>query len=169
MATVTLKGNPVKLDGSLPAVGQAAPDFQFVKQDLSVGKLSDFNGKVRVVIAVISVDTPVCAREAKEFNAKLSQLKDTQGIVVSGDLPAAMKRYCAAEGVDNIVMASQYRDHNFSKTYGTHIAEGGLAGLSARAVFVIDKQGKLAYSELVPEIAQEPDYSKALEAVQKLV
>ncbi|MBI3395471.1 MAG: thiol peroxidase [Spirochaetia bacterium] len=168
MATVTLKGNPIKLDGKFPQAGEAAPDFRFVKQDLGEAKLSDFDGKVRVIIAVISVDTPICAKEGREFNQSLSQMKDTVGLVVSGDLPQAMKRYCAAEGVDNIVMASQYRDQNFSKAYGTHIAEGGLKDLSARAVLVVDKQGKVAYSELVPEIAQEPNYSAALEVVKKL-
>ncbi len=169
MSTVLLKGNPIRLEGKLPATGDKAPAFHFIKQDLSQGALSDYSGKVKVILAVPSLDTPVCARETREFNVKLSGMKDTVVLVLSGDLPFAMKRYCAAEGVENVVTGSQYRDMNFSKAYGTHVAEGALAGLSARAVFVVDKEDVVRYVELVGEIGQEPNYGSAVDAVKQLI
>ena len=169
MATTSLRGNPVNLDGNLPAVGDKAPDFNLVKQDMSATTLADYAGKVKVLVALPSLDTPVCAKEAKEFNTQVSGLNDTVAIVVSGDLPFAMKRYCAAEGVENVVTGSQYRDQNFSKAYGTHMIDGPLVDLSARAVFVVDKDDKIAYVELVPDIAKEPDYDTILGEVKKLL
>jgi thioredoxin-dependent peroxiredoxin len=169
MASVTLKGNPIRLEGSLPQAGQPAPDFKVIKNDLSEVSLKDFAGKVKVLVAVPSLDTPVCQKETREFNQKAAGIQDTVVVVVSGDLPFAMKRFCTTEGIDNVVTGSQFRDMNFSKNYGTHIAEGGLAGLSARAVFVVDKNDKIAYTELVPEIGQEPDYDRILSEVKKLV
>lgn len=167
MATVTLKGNTINLEGNLPKVGDLAPDFRLVKQDLSEVSLKDFEGKVKVLVAVPSLDTAVCAKEAREFNEKFASRTDAVVIVASGDLPFAMKRYCAAEGVENVVTGSQYRDMNFSRAYGTHIGEGGLQGLSARAVFVVGKDNKVTYTELVPDIGQEPNYSAVVEAVDK--
>lgn len=169
MASVTLKGNPIRLEGSLPQAGQPAPDFKVIKNDLSEVGLKDFAGKVKVLVAVPSLDTPVCQKETREFNQKAAGIQDTVVVVVSGDLPFAMKRFCTTEGIDNVITGSQFRDMNFSKNYGTHIAEGGLAGLSARAVFVVDKNDKIAYTELVPEIGQEPDYDRILSEVKKLV
>lgn len=168
MSTVTLKGNPVQLEGSFPAAGNKAPDFRLIKEDLSEVSLADFKGKVKVLVAVPSVDTGVCAKETHEFNSRAAEMGDVVILVISGDLPFAMKRFCAAEGIDKVVPASQYRDMNFSKSYGTHIAEGGLQGLSARAVFVVDQNDQIVYSELVPEIGQEPDYNTVLEAVKKV-
>ena len=168
MATVTLKGNTVNLEGSIPEVGASAPDFKLVKQDLSETSLKDYNGKVKVLLTVPSLDTGICAIEAKTFNAKMGGLDNVVVLVASGDLPFAMARYCAAEGVENGVTGSEFRDANLSKAYGVHIADGGLKGLSARAVFVMDKDDKITYKELVPEITQEPNYDSALEAVQKL-
>ena len=168
MAQVTLKGNPFQLAGEMPKVGDAAPDFKVVKDDMSEVTLKDFAGKNKVLVAVPSLDTPVCQKETREFNAKASGMKDTAVIIVSGDLPFAMKRFCSTEGLSDVVTGSQYRDFSFSKSYGTHLAEGPLAGLSARAVFVVDKNDKIVYSELVPEIAQEPEYDRILEAVSKL-
>lgn len=167
MATVTLKGNPIRLEGNMPEVGSPAPDFKVVRDDMSEASLKDFSGKVKVLVAVPSLDTPVCATETKKFNEKLSGDSDVATIIVSGDLPFAMKRFCVSEKVEGVVVGSQFRDMGFSRAYGTHIAEGGLQGLSARAVFVVDKDDKVSYVELVPEIAQEPDYDKVMEAVQK--
>ncbi|MBR29790.1 MAG: lipid hydroperoxide peroxidase [Spirochaetaceae bacterium] len=167
MATVTLKGNPIRLEGNLPEVGAQAPDFKVVRDDMSEASLKDFSGKVKVLVAVPSLDTPVCATETKKFNEKLAGDSDVATIIVSGDLPFAMKRFCISEHVDGVVVGSQFRDMAFSRSYGTHIAEGGLQGLSARAVFVVDKNDKVAYTELVPEIGQEPDYDKVLDAVKK--
>lgn len=168
MASTSLRGNTVNLAGEMPKVGDSAPDFSLVKQDMSPTTLADYAGKIKVLVAVPSLDTPVCAKEAKEFNQQVDGLSDTVAIVVSGDLPFAMKRYCAAEGVENLVTGSQYRDMNFSKAYGTHMIDGPLLDLSARAVFVVDKNDKIAYVELVPDIAKEPDYAKILEEVKKL-
>jgi len=169
MSSVTLKGNTIRLEGNLPTVGQKAPDFKVVKEDLSEVSLGAFQGKVKVLLAVPSLDTGVCQKETREFNQKLGEMKDTVVIVVSGDLPFAMKRFCTTEGIKNVVTGSQYRDMGFSRAYGTHIAEGGMKDLSARAVFVVDKNDTVQYVELVPEIATEPNYDKTVEAVKKLV
>lgn len=169
MATVTLKGNPIKLEGNLPKVGDAAPDFKVVKEDLSEFSLSDYKGKIKVLLAVPSLDTPVCAKETRTFNEKMGKMANVAVIVISGDLPFAMKRYCAAEGIENVVTGSQYRDMNFSRAYGTHIAEGPLRALSARAVFVVDAEDKIAHVELVPEIAAEPKYDEVTLAVQQVL
>ncbi len=167
VATVTHKGNTIRLEGNLPQPGDPAPDFRLVKQDLSEVSLSDFEGKVKVLVAVPSLDTAVCAKEAREFNTKFSGRSDVNVIVVSGDLPFAMKRYCAAEGVENVITGSQFRDMNFGRAYGTHITEGGLKGLSARAVFVVNRKNQVTYTELVPDIGQEPNYDAVLAAVEK--
>ncbi len=166
MAQVTLKGNPINLEGSMPGVGDAAPDFKVVKDDMSVVSLKDFAGKTKILVAVPSLDTPVCQKETREFNQKAASLDNTEVIVVSGDLPFAMKRFCSTEGIDRVTVGSQYRDFSFSKAYGTHLADGPLAGLSARAVFVVDKDDKVKYVELVPEIAEEPKYDQVLEAAK---
>jgi len=168
MSQVALKGSPVKLEGSFPSPGSKAPDFKLVQGDLSEISLSSFSGKVKVILAVPSLDTGVCAKEAKEFNRLMGDMSSVQVIVASGDLPFAMDRYCSAEGIKNLAAGSQYRDMNFSRSYGTHIADGPLQGLSARAVFVIDQNDSIAYSELVPEITEEPNYDAALESVKKL-
>jgi thiol peroxidase len=169
MASTHFKGNPLELEGNFPAVGTKAPDFKVLLQDLSEVGLAHFAGKIKVLLAAPSLDTATCAKETREFNVKLSDFKEVIGIVVSSDLPFAQKRFCAAEGIDNVITGSQFRDFNFSKTYGTHIPTGPLTGLSARAVFVVDKNDMITYTELVPEVGSEPDYDKALEAIKKLV
>ncbi len=170
MASVTHKGNTIQLEGSFPSVGDAAPDFKVIKQDLSEASLKDFSGKVKVLMAVPSLDTPTCAKETREFNVKLGDLKESVvGLVISSDLPFAQKRFCAAEGIENVITGSQFRDFNFGKAYGTQIPAGPLGGLSARAVFVVDTNDKITYTELVPEVGDEPQYDKVLEAVKKLV
>ncbi|MDF3820425.1 thiol peroxidase [Leptospira sp. 96542] len=171
MAQVTLKGNPVPLEGNLPKIGDKAPDFKIAKQDLGDLSLGDLTGKVKILVAVPSLDTSVCAIETKKFNEKAATEKEITTIIVSGDLPFAMKRFCSTEGInsENLITGSQFRDFSFSKNYGTHIAAGPLAGLSARAVFVLDKSDVVRYVELVPEIGNEPNYETILAEAKKLV
>lgn len=169
MATVTLKGNTVKLKGELPEVGSKAPDFTLVKPDLQPISLSDLSAKVKVLIAVPSLDTGICAMEAKKFNQELDKIEGVKGIVISRDLPFAMRRFCEVEGIKNIITASDYREGKFVKTYNTELMESGMAGLSARAIFVLDEKNTIKYIQLVPEIAQEPDYEAVLAAVKKLL
>ncbi len=171
MASVTLKGNPVHLDGKLIGVGDKAPDFTAIAKDLSPKSLKDYEGKVKILVAVPSLDTSVCAMETKKFHERAVKLDGIITLVVSGDLPFAMNRFCTMEGLDspNLVTLSQFRDFSFSKAYGTHIADGGLQGLSARAVFVLDKNNVVQYTELVPEIASEPNYEAAIGVAKKLV
>lgn len=169
MTKVTLKGNPISLKGSLPGVGQTAPDFKYVKTDLSEDSLYNAGNKVKVVIAVPSLDTSVCALETRQFNQKLANKTGVQGIVVSKDLPFAMKRFCETEGIANVASGSDFRYNEFSQKYNTEILDGGLKGLSARAVIVVDQNNVVRYTELVPEIAQEPDYDKVLKALDSLL
>lgn len=167
-ASTKLKGTPVQLNGELPQEGSEAPDFRFVRKDMSEGSLSEFKGKPTVLIAVPSVDTPVCAKEAKQFNEKLSEM-GAQGLVVSKDLPFALGRFCDAEGVENVETVSDFRYQDFVNAYKTEISEGAFEGLSARAVFVVDPNGKIAHTQLVPEIGEEPDYDAVLQNVKELV
>lgn len=170
MSSVTLKGTPFPIKDEIPAVGIEGSDFTFVKQDLSEGNLyDDYHGKVKVLIAVPSLDTGVCQMETRKFNEALSSREGAVGIVISKDLPFAMNRFCEAEGINNVVIASDYRYNDFIHEYNTEILSGPFKGLSARAVFVLDKNNKVAYSELVPEIAEEPAYDKALAAVDALL
>lgn len=167
MASVTLKGSPFSIKGDLPKQGDKAPDFEYVKDDLSTSKLSDHGNKVKVIIAVPSLDTGVCQMETRQFNQKLSDKSGVAGIVISKDLPFAMKRFCAAEGIENVETASDFRG-DFSDKYNTLIMEGPMKGLSSRAVFVVDGENNIRYTELVPEIAQEPDYDKVMKAVEEI-
>jgi thiol peroxidase len=169
MPTVTLKGNPVKIKGSIPAAGTKAKDFTFVKPDLSEATLFNLGNVVKIILAVPSLDTGICALETRQFNQKLSNKTGVAAVVVSKDLPFAMRRFCETEGIANVTAGSDFRYNTFSQEYNTEMMEGGMKGLSARAVFVLDKDNTIAYSELVPEIAQEPDYDKVMEAVEKLL
>ena len=165
MAKITLKGNPVTTVGELPKVGAAAPGFSLVKTDLATATLKDFAGK-RVVLNVFpSIDTPTCALSVRKFNQEASKLQDTVVLCISKDLPFAHKRFCGAEGIEKVVTLSDFRGSPFGKDYGVTIQDGPLAGLFARAVVVIDKTGKVAHTELVAEIANEPNYQKALAAL----
>ncbi|OOV40937.1 lipid hydroperoxide peroxidase [Leptospira kirschneri serovar Pomona] len=166
MTKVTLKGNPVQLEGKIPSPGDKAPDFKAIKQDLSEFSLKDYAGKVKILVAVPSLDTSVCALETKAFNEKAAGMSNVTTLVISGDLPFAMGRFCTTEGINspNLITGSQYRDFSFSKAYGTHIADGPLKGLSARAVFVLDKSDTVRYVEIVPEITTEPNYTAAIAA-----
>lgn len=166
MASVTLKGNPVRLAGELPAKGSPAPDFTLVKTDLSAVTKKDFAGKTFVLLTVPSVDTGVCATETKKFNEKATSIPGVSVVVASADLPFALKRFCALEGIANVMGVSDLRDRDFGKRWGVAIADGPLAGLNARAAFVVDSAGKVKYAELVPEIGQEPDYDAVLAAAK---
>jgi len=166
MAQVTFKGNPLHTAGSLPKPGSTAPDFKLVKTDLSTLSLSDFKGK-RVIMNIFpSIDTSVCATSVRRFNVEAGKLKDTVVLCISRDLPFAQKRFCGAEGLDTVIMGSEFRDSNFSDAYGVRVIDGPLAGLLSRAIVIADETGRVIYTEQVPEIAQEPDYDKALAAAR---
>jgi thiol peroxidase len=162
MAQTALQGNPVKLTGDFPAVGSKAPDFKLVDKDLADKTLADFAGKKKLLNIVPSLDTPVCATSTKHFNAAMAGKSDAVALVISADLPFAMGRFCGAEGIDNVVGLSMMRSRRFAKDYGVLIKDGPLAGITARAVVVIDANDKVIYTQLVPEITQEPDYDAAL-------
>lgn len=165
MAQITFKGSPVSTVGELPAAGNAAPDFTLVKQDLSETVLDDYKGKKLVLNIFPSIDTGVCALSVKAFNEKAAGLENTAVLCVSVDLPFAQARFCGAEGIENVETASTFRA-TFGEDYGVTIADGPLAGLLSRAVVVIDETGSVIYTEQVPEIAQEPDYDDALNALK---
>lgn len=166
MAKITFKGSPFNTAGSLPKVGSAAPDFQVVKTDITPMSLSDFKGKKVVLNIFPSLDTAVCAASVRRFNVEASKLNNTAVLCISKDLPFAQKRFCAAEGLDNVIPGSEYRDSNFSDAYGVRIVDGPLEGLFSRAIVIVNEKGMVAYTEQVPEIAQEPDYDKALAALK---
>lgn len=164
MATVNLKGNPIHTNGELPAVGSQAPEFKLVDANLADRTLADFAGKKKLLNIVPSLDTPVCAVSTKKFNDAAKSRDDLAVLVVSADLPFASGRFCSAEGVANAVTLSMMRSRNFAKDYGVLIEDGPLAGITARAVVVLDGNDKVVYTELVPEITQEPNYEAALAA-----
>lgn len=166
MAKVTFKGNPVNTVGNLPSVGATAPDFKLTKSDLSDVSLKDFSGKKVVLNIFPSIDTPVCQASVRKFNQEASKLGNTVVVCVSKDLPFAHSRFCGAEGIKNVVSTSELRNTSFGESYGVRIAEGALAGLFSRAVVVVNEKGQVSYTELVPEIAQEPNYSNALSALK---
>jgi len=165
MSQVAFKGNLLHLAGALPNTGSAAPDFSVIKTDLSSLSLAELKGKKVVLNIFPSIDTPVCAASVRRFNVEAAKLANTVVLCISKDLPFAQKRFCAAEGIDNVMTGSEYRDSSFSDAYGIRIIDGPLAGLFSRAVVVIDERGKVVYAEQVPEISQEPDYGKALAAI----
>ncbi len=166
MATVTFKGSPIDVAGSFPKPGQAAPEFKLVAKDLKDVSLGDYSGKRKVLNIVPSLDTSVCATSTRKFNEKAGGLTNTVVLVISADLPFAAGRFCSAEGLNNVVTLSTLRGRDFLKNYGVEIASGPLAGLTARGVVVLDEHNKVLHSELVPEIAQEPNYDAALAALR---
>ena len=165
MATVTLNGNPFNTSGDLPAVGQNAPEFTLVNTHMEECGKSCIGSKTIVLNIFPSIDTPICAIGARKFNKKAAGLEDTVVVCVSCDLPFALGRFCAAEGLENVKTMSAFRSPEFGKDYGVALIDGPLAGLLARSVVVIGKDGKIAYTELVPEISHEPDYDAALAAI----
>lgn len=165
MAQLTFKGNPIHTSGDLPAVGQPAPDFKLVANDLKDLTLADFAGKKKLLNIVPSLDTSVCALSTRKFNDHAKAHPDTVILVISADLPFAQKRFCGNEGLSNVVTLSMMRSRKFAKDYGVLLEDGPLAGLTARAIVVLDENNLIRYSELIPEIAQEPDYNAALAAL----
>jgi len=167
MAKITFKGTPVATAGELPATGSSAPDFALVRTDLSTATLRDFAGKQLVLNIFPSIDTGVCATSVRKFHQQAAGLPNTIIACVSRDLPFALKRFCGAEGIDQVQTLSWFRGRDFGQDYGVTMLDGPLAGLFARAVVVLDEHGKVRYCELVPEIAQEPDYTAALAALRR--
>jgi thiol peroxidase len=166
MAQITLNGNPTQTSGKLPTPGYAAPDFSLTKKDLSDMSLRDVAGK-RVVLNIFpSIDTPTCSASVRRFNAEIGGHENAVVLCISRDLPFAHARFCEAEGIENAIPLSEMRHRDFGEKYGLAILDGPLAGLLARAVLVLDESGKVIHSELVPEIGNEPDYEKALEALK---
>jgi thiol peroxidase len=166
MATVTLGGNPIHTNGDLPAVGSKAPDFKLVKTDLSDVSLADFAGKKKLLNIVPSLDTGICATSTKYFDDHAREHPDTVILVVSADLPFASGRFCTASEIANVLTLSMMRSRKFAEDYGVLIVDGPLAGISARAVVVLDAEDRVVYTELVPEIKQEPNYAPALAALK---
>ena len=165
--TVTMHGNPVPLAGSLPAVGEAAPDFTLVGADLSDLPLSSFEGSNVVLSIFPSVDTPTCATSVRRFNTEAASLDNTKVVCVSKDLPFAMARFCGAEGIENVTVGSAFREaFGGQDAYGLDFSAGPLKGLLARAIVVINAEGKVVYTELVPEVGDEPNYEAALASLQ---
>lgn len=166
MATITFKGNPIQTNGNLPTVGTKTPDFKLTAADLSEKTLADFAGKNIVLNIFPSVDTGICAQSVRTFNEKLSTLENTVVLCISKDLPFAQSRFCAAEGLNNVVSLADYKSEDFANNYGVKMVEGPLAGLHSRAVVVVNPEGDIIYTEQVAEIAQEPSYENALAAIQ---
>ncbi len=165
MATITLEGNPINTSGELPVVGSQAPDFHLVDGSLNDVHLPDYSGKKKLLNIVPSLDTGVCATSTKKFSDSAGGRDDVAVLIVSADLPFAAGRFCTAEGIDNVTTLSMMRSRNFAKDYGVLITDGPLAGITARAVVVLDENDKVMYAELVPEITQEPNYDAALAAL----
>lgn len=165
MATITLRGAPIQTNGELPALGSEAPGFRLVGADLKDVSLHDFAGKRKVLNIFPSIDTAVCATSVRTFNQRAASLRDAVVLCISADLPFAQKRFCGAEGLSQVVTLSLMRGRNFSKDYGLLIETGPLAGLTARAVVVLDVHNRVIHAELVPEIGSEPDYAAALAAL----
>lgn len=166
MTTVTRSGKPIHLSGEFPKPGDAAPDFSLVATDLRDLTLKDFAGKRKVLNIVPSLDTPTCAISTRKFNEQAGNLPNTVVLVISADLPFAMRRFCETEGLNNVVSLSTMRGREFMTNYGVKIEDGPIAGITARAVVVIDENDKVIYTELVPEIRQEPNYDAALAALK---
>jgi thiol peroxidase len=165
MATVTFKGNPFHTNGELPAVGSMAPDFRLVDGKLADMNLAAFGGKKKLLNIVPSLDTPVCASSTRKFNEFAKVHPDTVVLIISSDLPFAQSRFCTGEKLENVIALSLMRSRQFAKDYGVLLQDGPLAGITARAVVVLDENDRVLHAQLVPEIAQEPDYQAALAAL----
>lgn len=165
MSTVTLGGNPVHTNATLPAVGSVAPQFQLVGNDLSDVSLQDFKGQ-RVILNIFpSIDTATCATSVRTFNKMANDIENTKVLCISRDLPFAQKRFCGSEGLENVVNLSDFRDGSFGNDYGLTLTDSALKGLHARAIVVVDENGVVSHTELVSEIANEPNYEAALKAL----
>lgn len=162
MAKITLKGNPINTNGELPAIGNMAKSFSLVANDLSVKTLDDFKGQNLVLNIFPSVDTGTCAASVRNFNKTAAELSNTNVLCISRDLPFAQSRFCGAEGIENVIMLSDFRTGQFGKDYGLEITDGPLVGLSSRCIIVINPDGKIIYTEQVRETVDEPNYDLAL-------
>ncbi|MEP2377044.1 MAG: thiol peroxidase [Ekhidna sp.] len=159
MAKITLGGTKTNTVGNLPEVGTQAPDFHLVRKDMKDVTLANYHGQKVIMNIYPSIDTGICAMSTSKFNQEASKLSNTRIICVSKDLPFALNRYCEAEGIDNLDNLTNFRDGgDFGKNYGVEIVDGAFAGLNARAIVVVDEEGKVSYTELVPEVGQEPNY-----------
>jgi thiol peroxidase len=165
MASITLGGNPINTNGNLPETGKPAPEFNLVQTDMTSTTLNDFRGKKLVLNIFPSVDTGVCATSIRTFNEKAAALENTSVLCISRDLPFAQARFCGAEGLDNVVSLSDFKDGSFGRDYGVMIEDSAFAQLHARAIVVIDEKGKVVYTEQVPEVGQEPNYEAALNSL----
>ncbi|HOU02095.1 MAG TPA: thiol peroxidase [Bacteroidales bacterium] len=165
MAKITLKGNPVNTSGDLPKKGTVAPDFTLVKSDLGSLSLKELKGKKLILNIFPSLDTSVCAASVRKFNKVAAEKPGITVLAISKDLPFAHGRFCSTEGISNLITLSGFRDRSFGKNYGIEIMDGPMEGLYARSVVIIDREGKVVYTQLVPEIAQEPDYDDVLNAL----
>jgi thiol peroxidase len=165
MASITLGGNPIHTSGELPVIGSKLADFKLVKNDLSIASLADFAGSKLVLNIFPSIDTGTCATSVRKFNESASKLDNTKVLCISRDLPFAQKRFCGAEGIENVINLSDFSDGSFGKTNGLEIVDSVLAGLHSRAIIVVDADGTVVYTEQVPEIADEPNYNAALAAL----
>ncbi|TDE30491.1 MULTISPECIES: thiol peroxidase [Flavobacterium] len=162
MASITLGGNPINTSGELPKIGAKIADFKLVKSDLSIATLSDFAGKKLVLNIFPSIDTGTCATSVRKFNENASTLENTTVLCISRDLPFAQKRFCGAEGLENVVNLSDFSEGSFGKTNGLEITDGPLAGLHSRVIIVVDENGTITHTEQVGEIVDEPNYEAAL-------
>ena len=166
MANITLGGTPITTNGELPKINTKAENFTLTTTDLSTKQLKDFAGKRKILNIFPSIDTGICATSTRTFNAEASSLKNAVVLCISKDLPFAHNRFCAAEGLENVVMLSDFKTGNFGKNYGLEIQEGGFAGLHSRVIIVLDENDNVLYTEQVPEIGQEPNYTSALNALK---
>lgn len=167
MATITLQGSEIHTSGDLPPIGGKAPDFQLVSKELKRISLSEFVGKKKIISIVPSLDTPVCATSSKKLNEYVADRNDLVVLIVSSDLPFAMSRFCTSESLENIVPLSLMGNQQFAKDYGILIEDGPLAGITARALVVLDADNDIVHTELVSEIAEEPNYDAAIAALGK--
>jgi thiol peroxidase len=165
MAKITLKGNEMKTTGNLPEIGSVAKDFNLVKTDLSLANLNDFSGKQLLLNIFPSVDTGTCAASVRNFNKEAANLENTKVLCISRDLPFAQSRFCGAEGLENVVMLSDFNTGSFGLDYGLNFENGPLAGLNSRCIVVINAEGKVVYTEQVSETIEEPNYEKALASI----
>ncbi|MCY4642674.1 MAG: thiol peroxidase [Gammaproteobacteria bacterium] len=168
MAKITLQGNEIHTSGNLPEIGSRAPDFTLVNKDLEDVSLSTFPGKRKILCIVPSLDTPVCAVSAKKFDEYAKEYDDTVTLVISADLPFASSRFCLSENLEQVITLSVMRSQNFAKDYGVLIESGPLSGITARAIVVLDQKNSVIHTELISEIAHEPDYKAALLALGRM-
>lgn len=166
MAEIKFKGNPIHTIGNLPTIGANAPDFSLTKTDLSDSKLNDYSGKKVVLNIFPSIDTAVCATSVRKFNEQASKLENTVVLCISDDLPFAHKRFCGAEGLNNVISLSEMKSKDFGDKYGVRMTDGPLQGLLSRAVVVLNEKGNVIYTEQVADITQEPNYEKAIASLK---